>query len=62
MYRATLTLGRPQENLAATWEEALQAMPDWPGFRPERIHGYGLAEELRADIEAEWGGLVSPDA
>ena len=38
-YRGSLTLGSPQPKLGESWRALREALPFWPGFRPERIHG-----------------------
>jgi len=38
-YRASLTLGQPRVELESDWNELRQLLPNWPGFREERVHG-----------------------
>jgi hypothetical protein len=38
-YRASLTLHSPRAELERDWNELKQLVPNWPGFREDRIHG-----------------------
>lgn len=46
-YRASLSRGEPREELRGSWDQLLQACPNWPGFRAERFAAR-LADELSA--------------
>lgn len=46
-YRASLTLARPNSKYESEWTELRAALPSWPGFRQERIHGQ-VERDLRA--------------
>jgi hypothetical protein len=35
-YRASLSLGTPRLGFAPVWATLEAAVPDWPGFRPDR--------------------------
>jgi hypothetical protein len=43
-YRASLSLGAPRVELESDWNELKQLMPNWPGFRDDRI--FGKAQRL----------------
>jgi hypothetical protein len=43
-YRASLTLGKEREEFRELWSEFKKVIPDWPGFKEERI--YGEAERM----------------
>lgn len=43
-YRASLTLNSPRAELESDWKELKRLLPNWPGFREDRIHG--VAERL----------------
>ena len=43
-YRASLSLGEPRTELEEDWNELKKHVPDWPGFKDERI--YGRAQRL----------------
>ncbi len=38
-HRSDLTLGEPKARYQAEWDALQEAVPDWPGFRDERIYG-----------------------
>jgi hypothetical protein len=48
LYRSSLILGEPREELRAGWDQLARECPKWPGFRPER-----RAAELRPWLEHE---------
>lgn len=43
-YRASLSLNAPRVELENEWKELKQLLPNWPGFRDDRI--YGEAQRL----------------
>jgi hypothetical protein len=43
-YRASLSAGIPRPELEAEWLDLKNAVPNWPGFKEERI--YGEAQRL----------------
>lgn len=45
-YRASLTLGEPIEEYEQEWLDLQAVVPNWPGFREERIYGR-IERELR---------------
>jgi hypothetical protein len=47
-YRASLIRQAPREELRAPWDQLLRECPEWPGFRPERMHP-ALAGELERE-------------
>lgn len=44
-YRASLTRGEEAVKNKKEWEALKESIPDWPGFRDDRIYG-NLREEL----------------
>jgi hypothetical protein len=36
LYRSSLILGKPREEIRASWDQLALECPQWPGFRPER--------------------------
>ena len=38
-YRASLTLGKERKEFEELWSESKKLIPEWPGFREERIFG-----------------------
>lgn len=46
-YRASLTTGSPNEECRVEWEELRRILPNWPGFREERIYG-----QVKRDLKA----------
>ena len=46
-YRASLTLGQPDSEHEAAWNELSMILPSWPGFRHVRIYGQ-VERDLRA--------------
>jgi|GEM_PF-5853071 len=48
-YRASLTLEDPNATYESDWCQLEDAVPSWPGFRKERIHGQ-VARDLKAAL------------
>ena len=51
-YRASLTLGEPKKECEADWIKLKSIIPDWPGFREDRIYG-DVERHLRAHKRLE---------
>jgi hypothetical protein len=51
-YRASLTLGEPKKECEADWARLKSIIPDWPGFRDDRIYG-DVERQLRAHKRLE---------
>jgi hypothetical protein len=51
-YRASLTLGEPAKEYESSWVMLKSIIPDWPGFRDDRIYGV-VERQLRAHKSLE---------
>lgn len=50
-YRGTLHRGNPDESMRRPWDQLRAALPEWPGFRPERCNA-GLRDELEREFDS----------
>lgn len=48
-YRASLSLKEPNPQWEQSWQSVKSALPEWPGFRTDRIYGQ-VQRDLRAAI------------